>query len=67
MANMYSVSGVVERLDDFDIDLDDGLDSDFRREGVRSYLSRAGLDGLEDVQRGDHDKADNGGRRHSRR
>ena len=45
MANMYTVSSVVERLDDFDFDLDDGLDSDFGREGVRSYLSRAGLDG----------------------
>ena len=67
MANMYSVSGVVERLDDFDFDLDDGLDSNFGREGVRSYLYGAGLDGLEDDQRGDHDRADNGGRRHSRR
>ena len=67
MANMYTVSGGVERLDDFDFDLDDGIDSDFGREGVRSYLSRAGLDGLEGVQRGDHDRADNGGRRHSRR
>ena len=65
MASMYTVSSVVERLDDFDFDLDDGLDSDFGREGVRSYLSRAGLDGLEGVQRGDRDKADNGGRRHS--
>ena len=64
MANMYTVSSVVERLDDFDFDLDDGLDSDFGREGVRSYLSRPGLDGLEG---GDRDKADNGGRRHSRR
>ena len=67
MANMYTVSGGVERLDDFDFDLDDGIDSDFGREGVRSYLSRAGLDGLEGVQRSDHDRADNGGRRHSRR
>ena len=61
MANMYTVSSVVERLDDFDFDLDDGLDSDFGREGLRSYLSRAGLDGLEGVQRGDRDKADNEG------
>ena len=61
---MYIVSGVVERLHDFDFDLDDGIDSDFGREGVRSYLSRAGLDGLEDVQHGDDD---DGGRRHSRR
>ena len=67
MANTYTVSSVVERQDDFDFDLDDGLDSDFGREGVRSYLSRAGLDGLEGVQRGDRYKADNGGRRHSRR
>ena len=58
MANIYAVSGVVERLHDFDFDLDSG---DFGREGVCSYLSRAGLDGLEDVQHGDHDRADNGG------
>ena len=67
MANMYTVSGVVERLDDLDFDLDDGLDSDFGREGVRSYLSRADLDGFDGVRRGDRDRAHNGGRRHSRR
>ena len=34
MANMYTVSGVLEQLDDFDFNLDDGLDSDFGRRGV---------------------------------
>lgn len=31
---MYAVSGVLERLDDFDFNLDDGLDSDFDRGGM---------------------------------
>ena len=47
MANMYTVSSVVERLDDFDFDLDDGLDSDFGREGVRSYCTFPGLAWME--------------------
>ena len=54
MANMYTVSGVVERLDDLDFDLDDGLDSYFGR-GVLSYLSRADLDGFDGVRRGDRE------------
>ena len=38
MANVYTVSGVLERLDDFDYDLGDGLDSVFGKGGVHSYL-----------------------------
>ena len=40
MANMYTVSGVLEQLDDFDFNLDDGLDSDFGQRGVHIYLPR---------------------------
>ena len=58
MANLYTLSDVLQQLDDSDFDLDDGEDSDFEGDGVHSYLPMARLDGIEDDDRDEDDNGD---------